>query len=383
MNGVQTAALSPRRKLAFVAVLTVLLALALEGASRLVFRVVPAWERTRLLLRGEVAADPGGQAQYSVGQAYLLYIPSPNFHNASGLTHNAQGYRGPAYPQAKRHGVARILCLGGSTTYGWGAWESSQTYPAHLERLLNEQLPPGVTSVEVINAGIPWGTTAEMLTHYHFKFHFYDPDLVVLNPGGNDAQGLIAPYYHPDYSNWRQPLISAQPAPPRARRLLRSRLLALFLVPILHDSAPDSKFVRFDGQPPIASWYDRSSANPSGTVPDIPRSDVAFGHNLTVLVDQILKDGHKVLLVPFRLNPKTDYGAGMMDAVALEEEILYDVSRSRGVPVAPFPADVIAPENWVDACCHVNGAGNLQKARHVLPFVRTLLETSSNGGGGS
>jgi lysophospholipase L1-like esterase len=379
MSETEPANVSNGRRYAFLVVLALLLAVAFEGAARAVFLLVPTWEKTRLLLRGEIDFGPTGAAQYSVGQAYLLYIPSPNYHNESGLSHNAHGYRGKALPQARTPRVARILFLGGSTTYGWSVNDSEQTYPAHIEHLLNAHLPDGFDSVEALNAGIPWGTTAEMLTHYHFKFHFYNPDLVVLNPGGNDAQGLIAPYYHPDSSNWRQPLIPAQPAAPRARRLLQSRLVALFLVPILYDPYPDSKFVNFDGRPPLAPWYDRSTANPDHVVPNVPRDEIAFSHNLNALIDEIQKDGHKMLLVPFRLHPQTPYSEGMKAAVRLEEEILIEVGRSRGIPVAPFPADVISPQNWTDTCCHLNGAGNLEKAKHMLPYLRAALSVPPGG----
>lgn len=367
------------KKYAFMVVLALLLAVAFEGLARVAFLLLPAWERTRLLLRRDIDPGPTGSAQYSIGQAYLLYIPSPNYHNESGLSHNAHGYRGKVLPQAKRPGVARILFLGGSTTYGWGVPDSGQTYPSHLERLLNAQPPRGFTSVEALNAGIPWGTTAEMLTHYHFKFHFYDPDLVVLNPGGNDAQGLIAPYYHPDYSHSRQPLVPAQPAAPRARRLLQSRLVALFLVPILYDPFPDSKFVNFDGRPPTAPWYDRTSPNRKGELPDIPEADVAFKHNLEALIDEITKDGHATVLVPFRLNPRTNYGPGMRAAVDQEERLLRAMAVSRRLAFAPFPAAAISESNWLDACCHLNGSGNLEKASHVLPYAREALETLGSG----
>jgi lysophospholipase L1-like esterase len=350
--------------------------LACEAVARVLFLWVPRLEKTRRLLRGELEFEP--TFQYSVGQAYLLYVPTPNYKNDSGLQHNAHGYRGKALPQARTPGVARILCLGGSTTYGWGAWDSDQTYPAHLERLLTAQPPAGFKAVEVLNAGLPYGTTAEMLTHYHFKFHFYDPDLVILNPGGNDAQGLISPYYHPDYSHWRQPLVPPQQVAPRARRLLQSRLVALFLVPLLYDPYPDSKFVNFEGRPPMAPWYDKALPNPERRLLDIPKQDIAFSHNLDLLVDEILKDGHKLLLVPFRLNPRTDYGPGMMAAVKQEEQLLRDLATSRQLPFAPFLADIISPENWLDACCHVNGRGNLEKANHLLPFARRALETLSN-----
>lgn len=363
--------ISRLKRCSFIAVLILLQIVVLEGAARVAFRLVPRWEKIRRLLRGD--DDYGPAFQYSAGQAYLLYIPAPNYKNDSGLEHNSQGYRGKPLRQARTPGVARILCLGGSTTYGWGTWDNDQTFPAHLERLLNANPPAPYTRVEVLNAGIPWGTTAEMLTHYHFKFHFYNPDVVILNPGGNDAQGLIAPYYHPDYSHWRQPLIPPQKLAPRARKLLSSRFVALFLLPVLYDPYPDSKFVNFDGRPPAAQWYDRAAPNPERNLPSIPDDEIAFKHNLKALIEEIRSDGHKVVLVPFRLNPATDYGPGMMEATRKEEQLLKGLAAEYRLPFAPFPAETISPANWLDRCCHVNGPGNLEKARHILPFVQEVL----------
>lgn len=36
----------------------------------------------------------------------------------------------------------------------------------------------------------------------------YQPDVVIINEGGNDAQGYTLPFYHPDNSNWRRPLVN-------------------------------------------------------------------------------------------------------------------------------------------------------------------------------
>src|SRR5262245_19293545 len=94
------------RKWIFIAIFCVIQVIILEVVARRTCRVAPKPENYRQLLRGEV--DLGPAAQYSIGQAYLLYIPAPNFHDESGLEHNAHGYRGRILPQARTPGVARI-----------------------------------------------------------------------------------------------------------------------------------------------------------------------------------------------------------------------------------------------------------------------------------
>jgi hypothetical protein len=211
---------------------------AFEGLARLAFRYsLPGWEKTRQLMAGEAVPEP--EYQMSISQAYLLYIPSPNYADAAGPQHNSQGYRGRAVDLRRTPGVLRVLCLGGSTTYGWGTPRADDAYPAWLERILAKDLPPGWKGVEVINAGVPFGTTAENLTHYHFKFHYYRPDVVVINPGGNDAESMVSyDYYHPDYSHYRRAMQLPPPLPPLGRLLIRSRFVAMLLIPLVHGRRP-------------------------------------------------------------------------------------------------------------------------------------------------
>ena len=151
---------------------------------------LPELNQMRKILKGDVPA--GESFQRAIGQSYLNYVPAPGYTDEGGIQHNEQGYRGNPVTFQRRPGVKRILFLGGSTTYGWGIGRADQTYPAYLEHLINQALLPSGGKVEVINAGLPWGTTAEMLTHYHFKFHFYRPDLVILNPGGMTRNRLTS-----------------------------------------------------------------------------------------------------------------------------------------------------------------------------------------------
>jgi lysophospholipase L1-like esterase len=139
------------------------------------------------------------------------------------MQHNPQGYRGRAVSVRRDPRVLRVLCQGGSTTYGWTVDRAVETYPAQLEEVLSESLPSGYSDVEVINAGLPWGTTAELLNHYHFKSHYYQPDAVIVHTGLNDAQAFYMEHYHPDYSHWRRQMGDGLALPAETRWLLGSR----------------------------------------------------------------------------------------------------------------------------------------------------------------
>lgn len=345
---------------------------AAEGLARLALRFgLPGWERTRQLLSGERRPSPA--FQNSIGQAYLLYVPAPGYAPGGVRVHNAHGYPGKIVPLERKPGTVRILCLGGSTTYGWGLGPGEAAYPAALETALRQSLPAGFDDVEVINGGIPWGTTAENLTHYHFKFHYYRPDIVVLNVGGNDSDPVLTPHYHPDYSHWRRPLQLPTPLSRVGRALVRSRLAALFVVPLLHGTHPAADpLVVEGGKIPDAPWYDRSPR--TGEIPPYPENEMAFVHNLDSLVDEIERDGAKVLLVPFRPAPPghRSYRKEILAVMAWEEKHLRELAQARNLAFAPFPAETISIENWIDSC-HYNERGNRQKAEYLAPFVRDLF----------
>jgi lysophospholipase L1-like esterase len=72
--------------------------------------------------------------------------------------------------------VFRILCLGDSITFGLGV-DQEQTYPAQLERLLNQH--GSGKRYEVVNAGISGFNASDEANFLSFLFPKYHPDLIV------------------------------------------------------------------------------------------------------------------------------------------------------------------------------------------------------------
>jgi lysophospholipase L1-like esterase len=143
---------------------------------------------------------------------------------------NHEGLRGPEIPAAKRG--LRILALGDSTTFGLGV-EEDQTWPAVLQRLLQDGLPGGV---EVINAGVPGYTAYQGLRYFEIRGAALRPDLVLATFGFNDADSWGS---RSDFQTawmlrirrWEKPLLAsrlygglkeltrgAEPASPAAKR---------------------------------------------------------------------------------------------------------------------------------------------------------------------
>ncbi len=361
------------KKIFFAGILLVFLFAVCEGTAYLAFSLpnFQDFEKTRQIALGELPPDPAFQVM--IGQANLSYIPSPNFKNKFGLQHNSQGYRGKSVPMRRTPGMLRVLCLGGSTVYGYDVQRPEEAYPAQMEKLLNENLPPSIRGIEVINGGNPYATAAEMLTHYHFKYHYYKPDLVILEAGGNDGEALARPFYQPDYSHWRQPLHLPKMLPRPTRILMKSRLISFFLIPLFYGTHPERvNLQRAKDLEPIAQWYEPAPEN-SNSPFNIPDEEMAMKHDLEYLIDEISKDGAKILLMPFRVKPGYQYKAPRLnEAVVLNEQILTKIAADRNLPFAPYPGETISPQNWEDDC-HLNAEGEKEKAAYTAPFAKKLL----------
>jgi len=327
-----------------------------ELIARAAFYLSPTLERRRRVFTDVV--DFSRTFQNSIGQSYLNYIPNPEFESDGKHPHNAQGYRGRAVAVRRTAGVSRVLFLGGSTTYGWSVPNSEETFPAQIEKILSAS----GNRVEVINAGVPWATSAEFLTHYLFKFRYYRPDLVVIMPSGNDAAGRVRPHYHPDYSNWRIPLASRPEFSLFGRTILTSRLFSLPILMLFRHSG--ASFVKDDGGPPAAPWYPE--------VTPVPETDYAFRRNLETLLREISSDGPKILLVNFRWNPQTRHDEQVDRWLRYDERVFKETGEKFGLPVVDNPASTISAKNWVDNC-HLNADGESERARYLSPLIRKAL----------
>jgi len=213
-------------------------------------------------------------------------------------------FRGKA-PAAKRPGCIRIVCIGGSTTYGHGL-RAEETWPAALERALRQR---GITA-EVINAGVPGYGSRQNLVRYRRDIAALDADVVLVYEGWNRTGALVDPAGFVPYATPRPGDSWAD----RSRRFFarHSLLLQSFVIR-----------ARFQKQKaPVGEWL----ADPYQQV---------FVQDLTSLVQCAQSHGQKTALILYPalfyegMTPSEEerFSALLWDAQAYRPEMLAELER--------------------------------------------------------
>ena len=139
-------------------------------------------ESARLLLYG-VLPEKGRLQKVSglAGEAeYFKLLPSASKQNPV----NSSGLRGPELANG-REDVIRVVCLGGSTTYGDGL-PYEETYPKILQDMLDTKF--GRRCYEIINAGQPGMDLAQIVSFTEKEMLDLNPDIVLLMSVVNNFQ---------------------------------------------------------------------------------------------------------------------------------------------------------------------------------------------------
>ncbi len=124
---------------------------------------------------------------------------------------NSLGLRGPELPLARTPGVARVLCAGDSTTFGFYV-EDQDTYPFRLET----RLAASGKKVEVANGGCGSWTITDEARFLEDHALALEPDVVVLLFCGNDLPELDRPSRYEEQERYRHE------GDPPLRRLLHA-----------------------------------------------------------------------------------------------------------------------------------------------------------------
>lgn len=309
---------------------------------------------------------------------YLGYIPYPGYKKSGVVQHNKDGYRGKQIPQL-RNGKLRILCMGGSTTYGIMVNLPPETYPAQLEAMLNEVYKNDTcfkkqyTGVEVLNAGVEAGNSAEELQQYLFKYRYYHPDMIILHTGVNDAfmAHTSKENFQLDYTHARRISFHLESLPPLGKWLMKSYFISFLSISSFY---PDFTIHNSDGfliQAPhtYCSWTDM---NIDTIITHQDWDNYPFYRNVNTLCHEIIGDSILLFVLPTPLNLESEdvkRSKEYRDVVDLNNQLLKQIANSLEATFVPFTYESIKdPTYWVDDC-HVNADGEKNKAEYLLPFI--------------
>lgn len=300
-----------------------------------------------------------------------------------------RAYRGRTFSRTKT-AMFRILCLGGSTTWGHHL-EAEQTWPFMLEQRLGKL----GYDVEVINAGRPWYTTVHSITNYATHMRYYNPDVVVVMHGVNDlARSFPASHEPPaewDYGSYQGPMknvLSGYRANNRSAKRWNLNPLHLMRSTAIYRLA-----------------FDRSG---SSTKPDqrLSRDDFptlkSFRAHLDYLTRLCLDDHRAVVLATqAHVYEREDMGtlpafdstmrqtymktrsgavadaASLRSAMRIVRNTVTDVARLRGVAVADAQQAIGSDAKYFIDDFHLNADGNAVTARTMVEVLRPMLDEMS------
>jgi lysophospholipase L1-like esterase len=306
--------------------------------------------------------------QTIVSNPYSLYWNNPEFADDHGRQYDSHGYRSPEY--VPRDGELRVLVLGGSTTNEYPYIPDPKKTWTYL---LNQTLEKATgRPVHVFNAGIPNGTTAELLSHFVFRGKYLKPHIVVLHEGGNDVAALLYPGYQTDYSHLRRSTGAAVGRPFERALLTVSHFARLGY----------SVWLRGEGVYQ-ASPYDVSLVDRSKAVSMIEANpSPAFRNNVDSLVTEATHAGARVLLVSFIQAKEENLSRNRPDIVGLEHAITLGVDKHNAImkEVAGKQGQSFLPlqrerfqDSWFLDNCHLNESGAEEKARQVAQAILRML----------
>jgi lysophospholipase L1-like esterase len=369
----------------YILYLVVLLAIFDFVVGLLYNRIAPSLgQRNIQILLGEVGEE---QALNEQPHPYLLWENTPDYISPDGVKEtNNLGYRNKKdFEFTKDANVFRILALGGSTTWGYLLDDPGDTWPSQLENMLNDALSENsdIDRIEVINGGLNYGTSAELLLHYLFRDRYLDPDIVILHTGGNDAKLLLFHDYNPDYSFFR-PGWTADIHRLRTGEgfLIRhSNIIKMFYSFWLNDSVAlpyiNKQSKSFDLRPQY--YVQNAKAN----------EPVGFERYLNLLIRNIISDGAQPLLFPYVTVSDEQFDAlsaesakrvaftrkirdGLVIALAKDDEVMGRLSLEYQIPLISLSPEEIPTEYFLDDA-HLSPEGEAIKARFVANQICQMV----------
>ena len=315
-------------------------------------------------LRGKTAAFTGPIES----RPYMLYWNRPN-HTRKGFKQtDANGFRFKGYDVSLMKSSKRILCYGGSTTYSDHVFKNPSDCWPHL---LESKLRDVGEDVEVINCGLNYAMTTELLSHLIFEGVHFNPDFVILHGPGNDLLPIAVgdPFF--DYRNTRRST-NLQP------RFFEPILLKLFcsIRLIYARMLRENTFAELEP----SNW-------PSPEIQNVRLLNsplASYKSNVRSFVDICVSRGIKVVLVDFVQNHieqlelmRPGMSLGMSNVVARMNDYFGELANLNPTEVLHVNLESLdfCQTDFVDLC-HLNQVGELKKTELIFSNVIEFIKTS-------
>lgn len=262
---------------------------------------------------------------------------------------NSYGFNDVEWNVERTPGVPRIVCIGGSTTEGGNSSGRTGAFPYMVEQALEKRCGH---DFEVLNAGMSYWNSAELLTSWFLLLQDFHPDLLVIEAGINDCEPRAWPGFLPDYRHFRRPLRTPSFS---LERVLLTRWSDLFTWVQSRANVVDiAEVTRFPLTGPTE--YQRTGEMDLSTARSFRRNIEAIGENATA-------HGVRVMLMTCPLQPPTEetlrQAGHYFVGVPQHNEILRELAGEHGW--------MLADAAKIDELDHDRRASLFVSIAHVIP----------------
>jgi len=316
--------------------------------------------------------------QRIISHPYMLYQNTPNWTDGENQIINSLGYRNKNFSIKKKSGTVRILVMGGSTTYCYPYIKKNRnTWISILERHINKK---SNKRVQIINAGLPYATSAELLAGFVFRYRFLNPDIIIIHTGGNDIAPLLFENYNPEYTHFRRSAGNAVRYGEKS--LLKSNIMKIIYAWWFSFMGGLPSYI---GQPkPFTELDSQLALKRVNTI--YPEG---FERNLDLIVNIASSKGIKLILFGFLSAPKDIiikkdiHLKHLVDAIKIGLRKNYEIMekiqlkyKQNVIFIKPDP-NLFNNEYFIDNC-HLNEDGEKVKAKILLKPLLNLIKKLNN-----
>ncbi|MEK7165668.1 MAG: hypothetical protein AAB874_02575 [Patescibacteria group bacterium] len=309
---------------------------------------------------------------------YTLYTNTPGWEKDGYVQNNSLGYRGKEIKFEPDPQKIRILTLGESTTLSYPYVKNPEdTWSAQLEKFLNEEMQ---FKVEVVNGGLNYATSAELLSHYLYKDRYLKPNFVIIHIGYNDVVPLLFSNYTPDYSHYRTSWNDGE----LRTRPFEKLFLNFTTVKILYAWW----FKQFSLQYVLGQKEDWYTLDPKESAQNLSlNTPVGFRRNLELLIRNIKDDGAEPILFPVvfssrdLLEKNKTIGSYLMNYYDLlhaglinNVEVMKDIAQSTDSKFVQIPEGTIPVSDFLDHV-HLNESGETAKAAFLKDYLKGVIKS--------